>query len=105
MLRRRQEFLLNFRDACKYKNVFRQIIDVAHHKLRINTSFEDYYLYDFYKSGKSWEEKSLYIGASGSRYWPCESNSLKFDRRSRAQAMSQQTSLFMVSKRMAFGVW
>lgn len=56
-----------------------QIWDLVVHKLRINTHWEDYYLYGFYRQDKSWNEKSLYIGNLSSKYWPWETNSRKFD--------------------------
>jgi len=79
-MRRRDEYLHYFKDACRHKNVLMQIPDVVRHKLKINTTWDDYYRFGFYKSDKSWEDKSLYIGNLGSRYWPHEGNSLKFDR-------------------------
>ena len=56
-----------------------QLWDLVVHKLRINTHWEDYYRYGFYDQAKSWAEKSLYIGEFGSKYWPWETNSRKFD--------------------------
>jgi hypothetical protein len=55
-------------------------VDIAAHKLRINTTWDDYYRFRFYDGKKTWAEKSLYIGERGSRYWPQEGNSLKFER-------------------------
>lgn len=79
-MRRREEIFRYIKDACEYKNMLQQAFDVARHKIKINTSWDDYYRFGFYKSEKSWNEKSLYIGEYGSRYWPYEGNSLKFDR-------------------------
>ena len=56
-----------------------QLYDIIEHKLRINTHWEDYYRFEFYRRDKSWEERSMYLGERGSRYWPWEGNSLKFD--------------------------
>lgn len=79
-MRRREALRYYFKDACKHKNVIAQLLDVALHKLKINTSWEDYYRYRFYDGEKSWSDKALYIGNLGSRYWPQEGNSLKFER-------------------------
>jgi len=68
------------RRALAYKSLPQQIIDLIRHKLKINTNFRDYYRFEFYKSDASMEEKSLYLGPNGSRYWPFEGNSLYFDR-------------------------
>jgi len=67
------------KQALPYKSLPRQLIELVRHKLKINTSFRDYYRFGFYKSDESWVEKSLYLGPHGSRYWPFEGNSLKFD--------------------------
>ena len=56
-----------------------QLWDLVLHKIKINTHWEDYYRFEFYRNDKSWQEKSLYIGELGSRYWPWEGNSRKFD--------------------------
>ncbi len=56
-----------------------QIYDLIAHKVIINTHPNDYYEFGFYKAGKSWEEKSRYIGIQGSRYYPYENNPLKFN--------------------------
>ena len=63
--------------AAPYRNPFLQIIDIIWHKLKINTHPADYYLYEFYKGGKSWDEKKGYIGRYGSYYWPYETIALK----------------------------
>jgi len=56
-----------------------QLYDLIAHKTRINTHPADYYEFGFYKPGKSWDEKSRYIGLKGSRYYPHENNPLKFN--------------------------
>ena len=57
-----------------------QLFDLIHHKFKINTHWESYYRFGFYRGDKSWNERSRYVAYSGSRYWPWEGNSLKFDR-------------------------
>jgi hypothetical protein len=57
-----------------------QIVDLITHKFKLNTHWEDYYRFGFYRPGMPWSEKALYIGDFSSYYWPWESNSLKFDR-------------------------
>lgn len=79
-MKRTDALLQNIRNANRYKNPLAQFVDALHHKLRINTSIMDYYRYEFYKGELSWDEKALYLGPSGSRYWPYEGNSLKFER-------------------------
>ncbi len=66
------------RAASVYKSVPSQIVDAIIHKIAINTAFRDYHRYEFYKSGKTMEEKSRYVGLAGSRYWPYENNKPKF---------------------------
>ena len=78
-MQRLGELLSNIWQARSYKSLPRQGIELLAHKLKINTDFIDYYRFGFYKSDESWEEKSLYLGPNGSRYWPFEGNSLKFD--------------------------
>ncbi|MGI9262376.1 MAG: sugar-transfer associated ATP-grasp domain-containing protein [Woeseiaceae bacterium] len=78
-MRRRERVLRNFRDACKHRSVPMQLLDLITHKLKINTHWEDYYRFGFYRQDKSWAERALYLSDSGSRYWPWEGNSLKFD--------------------------
>jgi hypothetical protein len=56
-----------------------QLVDLITHKIRINTHWEDYYRFGFYKRNMTWSDKVLYIGDFSSYYWPWENNSLKFD--------------------------
>ena len=63
--------------AALYRNPVLQIWDIIWHKLKINTHPADYYLFQLYKGGKSWEEKKRYIGRYGSYYWPYDSIALK----------------------------
>ena len=58
----------------------RQAIDLVTHKLRLNTHWEDYYRFGFYRRDMPWSEKELYLSDHGSYYWHWEGNSLKFDR-------------------------
>src|SRR3990172_825087 len=66
------------RAASPYRSVSNQIIDLVLHKLYINIAPADYYRFEFYKGGKTWEEKSRYVAFSGSRYWPFENNEFKY---------------------------
>lgn len=81
------------RQARPYRSLARQAYDLLEHKVRINTSFADYYRFRFYDSSLSWAEKTLYLGPNGSRYWPFEGNSLKYD--SMFATKSIQKSLLM----------
>ena len=56
-----------------------QLVDLVAHKIRLNTYWEDYYRFGFYRKDMSWSEKALYVGDRCSYYWPWEGNSLKFD--------------------------
>ena len=78
--RRRDRILQNFRRACEHRSVPMQCIDLALHKLKLNTHWEDYYRFGFYRRDLPWSEKALYVSDKGSYYWPWEGNSLKFDR-------------------------
>ena len=71
-------FLERARSARDYKSVPSQVLDALFHKIAINTAFRDYHQYEFYKPGKTMEEKSRYVGLTGSRYWPYENNKPKF---------------------------
>ncbi len=79
-MRRRERLIKNIQKARKYRSVPRQLVDLVIYKLKIHTYWEDYYNFGFYRGDKSWAERALYVGYSGSRYWPWEGNSLKFDR-------------------------
>jgi hypothetical protein len=78
-MRRRNRIYENFREACAHRNVFMQLLDVLMHKLKINSHWEDYYRFGFFRQDLSWEQRSLYVGYLGSRYFPWEGNSLRFD--------------------------
>jgi hypothetical protein len=71
--------LSRIREAARYRSVPRQMLDLVTHKLKINVSPQDYYAFEFYKSGKSWDEKSRYVGRHGSSYWPFENNPLRYN--------------------------
>lgn len=79
-MRRRERLRRNFSRACKHRSVPMQLFDLIHHKFKINTHWESYYRFGFYRGDKSWDERSRYVAYAGSRYWPWEGNSLKFDR-------------------------
>lgn len=64
--------------AREEKAVPAQLADLLVHKIRINTDPFDYYRFEFYKGGKTWEEKSRYVGKGGSRYYPYENNSVRY---------------------------
>lgn len=66
-------------EASEYRSIPKQIYDLIVHKLIINTHPVDYYLFEFYKQGKSWDEKSRFIGIRGSIYYPFENNLLKYN--------------------------
>jgi Sugar-transfer associated ATP-grasp len=66
------------RTAAPYRGIPQQLIDLILHKIVINFSAADYYRFEFYKKGKSWEEKSRYVALGGSRYWPFANNELKY---------------------------
>jgi hypothetical protein len=63
--------------AAPYRNPLVQIVDVIRHKLKINTHPSDYYMFEFYRGDKSWEEKRRYVGRYGSYFWPYTSILLK----------------------------
>jgi hypothetical protein len=79
-MRRRDRMRQNLKRACRHRNALMQLVDIIVHKLKINTCWEDYYRFGLYRQDLSWEERSLYVGYFGSRYWPWDGNSLKFDR-------------------------
>ena len=78
-MRKFAKWLKLVRKASPFKNVFQQILDIIKTKVRINIAPAEYYLYQFYKGDKTWEEKERFIGLNGSLYWPYELNRLKFN--------------------------
>jgi len=68
-----------FQRASRFKPLPIQIIDVLIHRLRSNTHPFDYYAYHFYENGKTWKEKERYTSVSYSKYWPYETNLLKYN--------------------------
>lgn len=72
-----RKMLERIQKAAPFRHPVLQIVDVIWHKLKINTHPGDYYRFEFYKGGKSWEEKRGYIGRDGSYYWPYVSIFLK----------------------------
>lgn len=71
--------LARIREAARYRSVPLQLVDLVAHKLKLNLAPYDYYAFEFYKGGKSWEEKSRYVGRRGSVYWPFENNPLRYN--------------------------
>jgi len=67
-----------YKKAIKQKNIFMQIIDIIIHKILLNTSPIDYYRFEFFDNKKTLEEKSYYVGKRGSRYFPFDSNDIKY---------------------------
>lgn len=67
-------------EARRYRSLPGQALDIVRHKLRINVGWKAYYLLGFFRPEPGWEDKALYITSRGSRYWPFETNSQKFDR-------------------------
>ena len=77
MKRIRKLFLL-MRSASTSRNIIGQLIDLISHKLLINTGPRDYYFFEFYKRGLTWEKKSRYASDRHSRYWIFENNPFKY---------------------------
>jgi hypothetical protein len=71
--------LARMREAARFRSVPNQIIDLVTHKIRLNIAPYDYYSLEFYKGGKTWDEKTRYVGKHGSSYWPWESNPLRYN--------------------------
>ena len=72
-----RKIIERIRRTAPYRNPLLQFLDIIWHKLKINTHPADYYLFEFYKKGKNWEEKKRYISRYGSYYWPYASIFLK----------------------------
>lgn len=72
------KILSHIRAASEYRSIPRQLVDIVLHRLIINFTAGDYYRFEFYKPGKSWEEKSRYVSLDGSRYFPFENNEFKY---------------------------
>ena len=68
-----------FKKAMRQKGLMRLILDMLIHKLIINTDPRDYLYNGFFNDGFSMEEKARFISLRGSRYYPYESNPLKFN--------------------------
>lgn len=71
--------LQRVREAARYRSVPGQIVDLLTHKLRLDLAPYDYYAFEFYKGGKTWDEKSRYVGRHGSAYWPYANNPLRYN--------------------------
>jgi hypothetical protein len=71
--------LARVREAARYRSVPNQIVDLITHKVKLGIAPYDYYAFEFYKGGKSWAEKSRYVGRHGSSYWPFASNPLRYN--------------------------
>lgn len=71
--------LARIREAARYRSVPYQLVDLVTHKVRLNLAPYDYYAFEFYKGGKTWDEKSRYVGRRGSVYWPFASNPLRYN--------------------------
>ncbi|HEX7236363.1 MAG TPA: sugar-transfer associated ATP-grasp domain-containing protein [Gammaproteobacteria bacterium] len=71
--------LTRIREAARYRSVPGQLIDLVTHKMKLNLAPYDYYAFEFYKGGKTWDEKSRYVGKHGSAYWPYEMNALRYN--------------------------
>jgi len=78
-MRRFVKWLKLVRKAAPYRSVILQIFDIIQTKIRVNISPAEYYKFEFYKGGRTWEEKSRFIGKLGSLYWPYELNPLKYN--------------------------
>lgn len=75
----RKKIISELKKAVLHRNIFSLSADMVFHKLVINTHPRDYFKFEFYKKGKSLEEKSRYISLRGSRYFPYGNNPLKYN--------------------------
>jgi hypothetical protein len=66
--------------AREHRSVPMQLFDLLTHRLFLNIKRWDYYNLKLYRKDIPWQERSLYVGFRGSRYWPWEGNSLKSER-------------------------
>lgn len=77
-MKRIRKLLHDLRGASASRSVIRQCIDLVLHKLQANIGPKDYYFFEFFKPGKTWEEKRRYASAQASRYWIFENNPFKY---------------------------
>ncbi len=77
-MKRILNFVLRLKDASSSRNVVLQLVDMVLHKLLMNVGPRDYYIYEFYKQDKTWEQKSRYVSGEGSRYWIFGNNPFKY---------------------------
>lgn len=66
------------RKASPVRSVPAQLVDIVLHRMVLCLSPADYYRFEFFRPGKTWEEKSRYVAMDGSVYWPFENNEAKF---------------------------
>jgi hypothetical protein len=79
--KKREKLIGELNRASRHKGLFSITRDMILHKVLINSDPRDYFKYEFYKNGKSLEEKSRYISPHhGSRYYPHGNNLLKFNK-------------------------
>src|SRR3972149_6598816 len=77
-MRKLKSLMSYMRQASKVRSISAQVIDIILHKLILCVSPADYYHFEFYRPGKTWNEKSRYVALGGSVYWPFENNEFKF---------------------------
>lgn len=77
-MKRVRKLLTYMRKASPVRSIPAQVLDLMHHKLRVNLGPADYYYFEFYRPDFTWEQKSRYASAMGSRYWIFENNPFKY---------------------------
>lgn len=77
-MKKLKSLLSYMRQAAPVRSMPAQLLDIVLHKLILCVSPADYYHFEFYRPGKTWQEKSRYVALGGSVYWPFENNLFKF---------------------------
>lgn len=77
-MNRLKRVISQVRKAAAVRSVPAQVLDLISHRVVLCLRPADYYRFEFYRPGKTWEEKSRYVAMDGSVYWPFENNEAKF---------------------------
>lgn len=75
---RLRRFANHVRQVSAERHPALQVWDLISHLLLINLAPRDYYFFQFYKKGLTWDEKARFVSNKRSRYWIFENNPLRY---------------------------
>ncbi len=77
-MKKLKNLITHMRQASGVRSIPAQLLDIILHKLILCVSAADYYHFEFYRPGKTWQQKSRYVALGGSIYWPFENNEFRY---------------------------